>query len=551
VTPFSRYFIFLIFLMLARTLPAGAETARDTDYAAAEKYARWIERLVAEGALEEAENALERAMDFADVSSDLCYLTALVKKRLGRPRSLILEAARRALLINNGTGRTADNARFIEAEMLLAMRFYAEAVRVTDSLPAGADTALLSLEALARLNRTSAFHAAFRDAVARYGRDSRFFALLFRRAQALNALPLPGGLFSQGEMFSPRAPAAEAERDLVSEALVLSDALLNAGSDFAPLAAPFISDRAKARRVLEAYRAKNNPSQESIPVCLSFGVIGEETALAALFPHPSTAPARIDKKTLSSVFELLRMENARDTLIKTLNHYSGEITEDGVETRGGSWADGIAESVSVYEEGRLVSFSLDANQDGFAELSVRFGNKAGATLPESAALVCDGESAAVFWEIYPSLARAAVGETVYYPAMRGSYYAPLSLANAFGASELLFAAFDEGVPQLSRRALANSAVRLERPGTEFPDTIERVTMRGGVPVSAEAFRGDQLITKTEYRQGRQVLQYGDLDFDGRLETIRRFRENGDGGTELASSESDWDGDGVYEYNETY
>jgi hypothetical protein len=45
-----------------------------------------------------------------------------------------------------------------------------------------------------------------------------------------------------------------------------------------------------------------------------------------------------------------------------------------------------------------------------------------------------------------------------------------------------------------------------------------------------------------------------MDQDGRLETVRRFRRSDfplDDPGELASSESDWDGDGVYEYGETY
>jgi hypothetical protein len=45
-----------------------------------------------------------------------------------------------------------------------------------------------------------------------------------------------------------------------------------------------------------------------------------------------------------------------------------------------------------------------------------------------------------------------------------------------------------------------------------------------------------------------------MDMDGRLETIRRFRRSDfppeDTG-ELMSSESDWDGDGIYDYGETY
>ena len=38
----------------------------------------------------------------------------------------------------------------------------------------------------------------------------------------------------------------------------------------------------------------------------------------------------------------------------------------------------------------------------------------------------------------------------------------------------------------------------------------------------------------------------DLDLDGRMETVRRYGPDGT----LILSESDWDGDGIYEYAET-
>jgi hypothetical protein len=66
------------------------------------------------------------------------------------------------------------------------------------------------------------------------------------------------------------------------------------------------------------------------------------------------------------------------------------------------------------------------------------------------------------------------------------------------------------------------------------------------------------ISVTEFERGSPVIQYVDMDMDGRMETIRRFRppspdfqENFDIRKLLASSESDWTGDGHHKTGEVY
>jgi hypothetical protein len=68
------------------------------------------------------------------------------------------------------------------------------------------------------------------------------------------------------------------------------------------------------------------------------------------------------------------------------------------------------------------------------------------------------------------------------------------------------------------------------------------------------------VSETLFSLGQLSFQRLDLDMDGRLETIRRFRpvpgltertEVLDSSGDLESSESDWDGDGLFEYGEVY
>jgi hypothetical protein len=72
---------------------------------------------------------------------------------------------------------------------------------------------------------------------------------------------------------------------------------------------------------------------------------------------------------------------------------------------------------------------------------------------------------------------------------------------------------------------------------------------------------NRVVSETEFVLGRPVVQRVDLDLDGRLETLRRFRGelppvSGDGVFpdylgDIESSQSDWDGDGIFEMGEEY
>jgi hypothetical protein len=75
--------------------------------------------------------------------------------------------------------------------------------------------------------------------------------------------------------------------------------------------------------------------------------------------------------------------------------------------------------------------------------------------------------------------------------------------------------------------------------------VERVLLERGIPVRAEVSLNDTLVAVTEYKNGRPDIQRVDLDLDGRMETVRRFRGV------LRSSESDWSGTGAFSTRELY
>ncbi|MDR2470732.1 MAG: hypothetical protein LBD09_01310, partial [Treponema sp.] len=86
---------------------------------------------------------------------------------------------------------------------------------------------------------------------------------------------------------------------------------------------------------------------------------------------------------------------------------------------------------------------------------------------------------------------------------------------------------------------------VERPSGKFPGGLERVELDAGIPLRSTVYLEGRTAAETEFRAGTPLVERLDLDLDGRLETIRRY---GPGGV-LLLSESDWDGDGIYEYAE--
>jgi hypothetical protein len=70
----------------------------------------------------------------------------------------------------------------------------------------------------------------------------------------------------------------------------------------------------------------------------------------------------------------------------------------------------------------------------------------------------------------------------------------------------------------------------------------------------------RIVSETAFERGKPIQQRLDLDLDGRMETLRLFRRLGYNGNEenpldykkfTEHSESDWDGDGIYESAEDY
>jgi tetratricopeptide (TPR) repeat protein len=562
-----RFFLGLWFIWVFIS-PAYAqhygEASPQGDAAAAEKYVQWAEKALDEGRRKEAREVLERAADFADVSSDLSYLLARTRFHEGAPKGAVLEALRRGLEADRWYAYPADAARLLEAEILIGLRSFSEALRILNSIPSGADEICLRLSAFKGLGDREGFRRTMVLALEQYPRDPRPVRLLF---EFFRSGPPQGS-------YAPEPYPGETERTLINTALRRLPLLAEADGELAYLAVPFIAGLDEARRYTAAYRALGDPNPASLPAALMLGLIDEYQALEELFSPKflisSQTPGTLtlDRALLLSLWALLRTPESRDRFSRNLSAFSGVIMDDGDR-------DGYPEAWTVFSGGLPESYSYDPDQDGLAELVISFSQGA----PEQGVLVLasgpqaggeeifaypvkdeDRVRAVVRWEQYPAVGIVFLEGVSYVPRPFEFFYSPIRFIDLLGSS-LRYPEGDLRAIRITRQTLGSFSLYVERPGRNADKARERVTLDRGIPQRAVEFLGDQVVSEIEFKLGRPVVQRVDLDLDGRMETIRRFREDPSpfpGGyvfsdylRGLESSQSDWDGDGVFETGEAY
>ncbi|GHV93436.1 hypothetical protein AGMMS50268_39390 [Spirochaetia bacterium] len=559
-------FLFILF-MLIPALSGFSQTGTRVSAAAAELYTAWAEQLIGENRWPEALVVLERGGDFADVSSDISYLLALARFHENSPRGAVLEALRRGLEARRWTKYSAAKARLLEAEVLVQLRNFSEALQVLSQAPVGVDAERLRLLALKGLSDRVEFRRVMAEALDRYPRESGP-ALIFLD-YTKNTLP------------------AENDQALITLVLQRLPYLLDAEPRLAYMAAPFVRDTAEARRLVQAYRALGKSDLASIPVSLNLGLIDEEQATEELFAVPRVAasdiwPGRaLDKDLILSTWALLRNREGRALFKRNLLGFSGVITEDTDK-------DGFPETRTIYRDGAVQEYFWDPDQDGLTELHITFaaGNgilaeqviypempamsgQLGTGEPGSGAFalpISDKERTKIriIWERYPAVRSATLEDIVYIPRPGGFLYTPIrftELTGGGGEPGLLYPQGEMQQMRLTRRTLVSFALTIQRPSTEFKDALEWIDMENGVPRRAREFLHNrpEPVSVTEFVRGQPSIQRLDLDLDSRMETVRHFRngasvdENNPFSYEkiIDLVESDWDGDGIFETGEQF
>ena len=551
--------------------PASANSGRG-DAAVAERFVIWAEEAIEAGQWAQALAALERGNDFADVSSDISYLLAYVRFRSDQSRFLVLQNLEKAIEVNQWRRYNEARARLLKAEQLIALRRFHAALDSLDVYRTLAsetiDSALLRLRALKGLALAglefppaampTAPAANFPPAVMPGVSPPAALEFRNRVLETMDRNPAdPRPLRIFFDYAARRQMPNEDDLALMEIALLRLPFLLDADPALAWMAAPFVGNLEDARRMILAYRAGSfgpspagfSPNPASIAPALNLGLLDDIPAVEEFFSPDQGEPV-LDIDLIAAVGDLLRSDEGRDYFAERLHSFTGAITRD-------ENLDGIPESRSVFRDGVLQSFFHDADQDGIPELSLVIDSGlpvSGSFVAMPEAAVSDDDEVAwafIVWSRYPAVQQVLFrGETFIF-APGNFHYSPIGFEN-LGASAtfegLLVPVRNHLSQGLTRRALVMSAIILERPCLEFEGGTERVYMRQGVPVLSEVSADGLLISVTEFQNGFPVIQRVDLDRDGRMETIRRFRP---GTSILRSSSSDWDGDGVFEYVEVY
>jgi len=467
------------------------------------------------------------------------------------------------------------------AELLIAVREYNEALVCLDSIvgsgPVGlqmrADSVMLRLLALRGKAYTGDIYslAGFRSltlsAMDRFPRDPRPLRIFFEYAHNKKPYPDPASVIP----LNPDLPYSDAVlMELVLRRLPF---LLEADPELAWMAAPFIRDIEETRRLVTSYRAggiphiRNRdfyPHPGSIPVALNLGLLDDRVAVEELFSGnrgfnnpqpreitPNGSPV-LNKDIMSDTYYLLRSEEGRDFFTRKLHSFTGYIFSDDDH-------DGYIDSAVYYNAGSIEYFLFYLNQNNIFSFLVNFTPD---NVPEKITTVVSGRQTEIFWERYPFVERAVLGAEIMEFRPADFQYTPFSFIEIGGSNNLtglLFPQVLSRYSELTYRTLVSFCSKLSRPGTEFDGSVETFFIENGIPLFAVETLGEKTVSNTEFVRGNPVIQYVDLDLDGRMETIRLFRYPPemdswlftDYRSLIVSSESDWRGDGLHITRELY
>jgi len=546
----SRAFLFILMTSLFYAgLYAQSLDRKGDDAEVAQEYVLWAQKAISENRWDEALAALQRAEDFANVSSDVSYLLAVARSHEGQSRIAVLEVLDKAIVTNRWVFYNEILALILKADHLIAMREYADALSVLEKAGDSYGVPLLRLFALRGM---ALGNAPDYDPIQSL---ARFRSLLLTAMDRYPQTPVPLRIFFEYARNRKPQPSELPSGDLNLLELALRRLkvpfFMEKDPDLAWMAAPFIKNIEEARRLVAAYRAeREKPSAFSIPAALNLGLIDDVAAVEEFFSWPA-----LDKNLIVEVHKLLRGEEGRSLFTQKLLSFSGIITSDDDR-------DGYVDSIAYFNSGAIEEFAYDKTQSRDFNFRIFFD---GAGVPVRCEFPIAGFSSAALinWERYPSVEKIKLGNETFEFRPADFQYAPITLVELSGSQKYAGPAFpvlSYQFMEITRKTLVSFCANMTRSSAEFDSASEQIFFDRGIPLrSVETLNGKQ-ISVTEFESGFPVVQRVDVDLDGRMETIRHFRRplsisDLDGVFDyrsfISSSESDWTGDGRHKTGETY
>jgi len=582
----SHFFSYLLCLCLlfffSFDLSAQPRAGGRDDSEVARQYVNWILQEMEEGRISDAQAALQRALDFADVSSDISYLKAHFLME-NSTRHAVISALDMAINTARWEVFNENLALQVKIEQLIAIREYNTALDLIETLPVNADSAVQRLRVLRVLAAKGdvTFIAQLRSHVLtsmdRYPRDPRPLKIFFEYAN--NRTPMRAGFDSYG--------LTQNDLNLMELVLRRLPFLLEEDQELAWMAVSFFNNTEDARRLLASYRSGGirhiqnrdfRPHPGSIAAALNLGLIGDIEAADELFSGTRgfnhSLPPEIsllkkldtdfsfegfpvlDLKNIVDVYSLLRSEEGRDYFTGKLLSFSGLIIKDEDN-------DGFYDTFALYDCGTIISFSIDFDQDINYDFAIIFnmgGSPFSAVIP-----VADNDLIALIkWESFPFVQSVSLGNEEFKFGPADFQFSPVTFTELGGSrtrAGLLYPVFSFQNMNLTRRTFILSCNIMVRPSIEFEGAVETFYLDRGIPFRAEETLDGRVISNTVFERGIPVTQRLDLDNDGRMETLRTFRPPSAGFLEdlkftdyrqlTASSQSDWRGDGRFMTRQLY
>jgi len=510
-----------LFSQVSEGLPPELNVRQAASRAAVERAVRALESGDSEGAREASDEA--RYLDPAN--ADARYLLAMADLRSGLPMADAEGELRIALSGGNFLRYSPDDAARLLAHVLVRTKRYDEALGLASrpGLAADSDALYLRARALRFLGDAESFLAAVDSGLDRFPSDSR----------------IPRELLA----FAARTPRTEAIAARVRRLEGRLGFYRFLDPELLLQLVPFRASEEARRDLILEYRAPGRKNPRAAVLALELGILDDPTAIREFFGFEV-----LSWEDLRELRSLLRSEGGRAAFSDAFSRHSGVL---GYDTDG----DGLFETRTAFLDGEISSWTLDFDQDGIPELTLKFRD----SLPESGRMVLSGAEAVFEYGEYPYLARALYRTP---KGVREYLFSPDALA--FPAVEFYsgpgrgtgegFAPRRTGNPFPSETACAVSAFRVTE-GPDSRDAATRVTdVDRGIPVLGRTRTADGRAGILVYRSGKPQYELADMDGDGLYES--RFLFSPDSRLPASPAvtapyrfEADFDLDGVFEYTE--
>ncbi|GAB1432712.1 hypothetical protein MASR2M29_13370 [Spirochaetota bacterium] len=455
---------------------------------------------------------LEEALSFSPADSDANYLAALLDYKDGKAPYIIKDRLEKALINRNFQFYTLNDAKSLYASILAKSGSAKEALRQLTDLPNTPEK--FYTEALARLALAdfTAAEKLAKESVKLFPWDGRAIVAFFSYADT-----------KYYEKLAPVAfDALPALREHYPELLVLL--------------ADYANSEEETRWLLREYRAMGYSSPLATELSLKYGLVTEKRAVEELFAS-RYIPTR---KALERVYQLLSSDESRQYFTESFRGYSGYLFD-------ALGPDGRPALISLYDNGKLVSWLMDTFADGKPDRELLFSSSLPDTFVHHSAL----SSLKLKFGNWPYIEKAVFYEEnsyrEYFFAPNKLYYRPVVFVSLDHSSEGPFV-IEAADAFLSEKMAAMNAYRVQEGKTN--DRTEIVLLDDGMPLSSIWKKNSGSSGLSFYNDEAIKIDYIDNDGDGRHESRRFWAISSDNRLAEQYTELDEDGDGIYEYRET-